>query len=100
MGKFTEKSEISLHLIKVWETLKNKDGWLTNRQIAEAVKFSERTVRAHTLYLVNAGLIDQAEVFPQHRYRYSKMGDKRNVSFVKRMEEASKIFSEYLEIQK
>jgi len=94
MKNFTEKSEVSLHLVKVWNTLKNKDGWITNKEIANEVKFSERTVRAHTLYLVNSGLIDQAEVFPAHRYRYSKMGIKRNPAFVKRIELAVEVLGQ------
>lgn len=94
MGKFIEKAEISLHLVKVWETIKSKDGkWISNKEIAEEVKFSERTVRAHTLYLVKAGLIDQAEVYPAHRYRFSKMSAKRNAAFVKRIELASEILN-------
>lgn len=66
-----EKNEISIHEVSVWNVLKkNRDKWLTNRQIAQQIeKISERCVRAHTLKLVKLGLIDLAEIFPAHRFR-------------------------------
>lgn len=93
MKRFKEKSEVSLHLIKVWKYLKeNSEKWSTNHQIAEFVKFSERTVRMHTLYLVRSGLVDQMEVFPGHRYKMANNPDKRNVNFYDRLEKVSEIF--------
>lgn len=95
MKKFKEKSEVSLHLVKVWNYLKSKGGkWTTNADITEAVKFSPRTVRMHTLYLVRAGLVDQVEVFPGHRYKSADSPDKRNKTFYDRLEQASEVLGE------
>jgi DNA-binding IclR family transcriptional regulator len=46
-------------------------GWLTSQQVAEGAKVAARTARQHLLRLVQLGLLDQAEVFPAHRYRLS-----------------------------
>lgn len=94
MQNFNEKSEISLHLVKIWYFLKNRKTWTTNDEIAKNVKFSERTVRMHTLYLVKSGLLDQVEVYPKHRFRISKKADKRNLNFIERLESALAIFQE------
>lgn len=93
MNNFKEKSEISLHLVRIWEFFKsNKARWASNQEIQSTVKFSPRTVRMHTLYLVRSGLIDQQEVFPGHRYRLSDVADKRNKNFFERLEKAIEIF--------
>lgn len=94
MKKFNEKSEVSLHMVKVWYFMKDNGLWTTNKEIAEGVKFAESTVRSHTRHLVEAGIIDQMEVFPQHRFRISKMADKRNINFVQRIEATYEIFKE------
>lgn len=100
MKNFTEKSEISFHLIKIWRYVKQKQKWVSHQQISEEANVNERTVRAHIRYLVSAGLVDKMEMFPQHRYRYSEMGEKRNKTFCDRLESASAIFSEVESEQK
>jgi DNA-binding transcriptional ArsR family regulator len=88
-----EKSEISLHEIRVFKAVKDAGRWITNHEIASAAgKISERTVRAHTLKLVKLGLIDQAEVFPSHRYRLAEKAAKRNGSYLIRLTKAAEVF--------
>lgn len=95
MKQFKERSEVSIHLIKVFKFIKDKDGkWTTNKEISECVGFSKRTVSAHTLHLVNAGIINQAEVFPEHKFQYSEVSNKRNKAFSDRLEKAMQIFTE------
>lgn len=88
-----ERNEISIHEVKVYLALKNGQRWMSNQDIAkELSSIAARTVRAHTLKLVNLGILDQAEVFPGHRYRWSEKGVKRNISYVKRLEGAAEVF--------
>lgn len=94
-----EKNEISIHEIRVFAVLSGaKDTWMTSKEIAKlAAPISDRTVRAHTLKLVQLGLLDQAEVFPAHRYRLSPKMDKRNGSYLRRITAAADVFGVKLE---
>ncbi len=89
-----ERSEVSLHEVQVYRALKSHpDQWLTNKEIlglAPGVK--ARTVRAHTKRLVALGIVDQAEVFPAHRYRWAIMADKRNPAYALRLKQAEIVF--------
>jgi DNA-binding transcriptional ArsR family regulator len=89
-----EKNEISIHELKVVNALRfNPDRWLGNRDITKMIgSISERTVRAHTLKLVKLGLLDQAEVFPSHRYKWSDKARKRNAAYVTRIDKAAEVF--------
>jgi hypothetical protein len=89
-----ERSEISLHELKVYLALKNNsDKWLSNEDIAGMVTgVSPRTIRQHTRRLVKLGVIDQAEVFPRHHYKISEKAGKRNQSYVARLESAAVVF--------
>jgi hypothetical protein len=92
-----ERSEISRHEIEVFRILK-QGGWFTNAQIAEqADSVAPRTVRAITLKLVRLGLVDQAEVFPAHRFRLSDVADKRNRGYFDRLVRAAEVFGIVLE---
>lgn len=88
-----EKSEISIHEIKVCDALKKSGNWMTNKEIAKQAEISDRTVRAHTLKLVKLGLLDQAEVFPAHRYRWSEKAEKRNAGYWVRLKMAANVFN-------
>jgi DNA-binding transcriptional ArsR family regulator len=94
-----ERNEISIHELKVYAALRQRPGsWLTNGEITALVSgVSPRTVRAHTLRLVKANVIDQAEVFPGHRYRWSDKGGKRNPNYTQRLESAAEVFGMSLE---
>ena len=87
-----ETNEISHHLARIYSAVKTDLGWLTANDIAVRSSVSPRTARAHCLNLVKNGVFDQAEVFPAHRYRFSKMAGKRNRTIVQRIEEACVIF--------
>lgn len=91
-GISMERSEISTHEVKVYLALKSMpEKWLSNAEVSEMAKVSPRTVRSHTLRLVKLGILDQAEVFPAHRYKFSSKGEKRNRSYAIRLDQAAEI---------
>lgn len=95
MKHFRERSEVSLHLVKVYKAVKDLDGkWITNKELAAKTGVALRTVSAHTLQLVHAGIVNQAEVFPAHRFQISEVKDKRNKTFFERLEKTLEIFAE------
>lgn len=89
-----ELNEISTHEVEVFRVLRENAGrWMTNKDIAALVNgVAERTVRAKTIKLVQLGLLDQAEVFPAHRYRLSAKARQRNTGYVIRLEGAAEVF--------
>ena len=87
-----ETNEISPHLYRVFSFVHEAARWVTSKDIAEGANVAQRTARAHALRLVNAGIFDQAEVFPSHRYRISGKADKRNKGFMQRLERAREFF--------
>jgi predicted ArsR family transcriptional regulator len=89
-----ERNEVSLHEVKIYCLLRSQPGrWLTNQEIGAALTgVAPRTVRAHTKRLVTLGLVNQAEVFPAHRYQWSEMGAKRNLGYSQRLEQAAAVF--------
>lgn len=92
-----EMNEVSEHLLRIYQVFAlEPDRWFTNVDVATEVKargqrVGDRTVRAHTLRLVQAGVLDQAEVFPRHRYRLSPKARQRNRGFMQRLAEAADI---------
>ena len=88
-----ERSEVSLQEVKMYLALKaNASAWFTSKELAKKTAGNERTARAHLLKLVRLGIVDQAEVFPAHRYRISDKASKRNVAYVQRLETACEVF--------
>jgi predicted ArsR family transcriptional regulator len=88
-----ETNEVSRHQVLVFRSL--KDGtWVTSKEVAERAKVAERTARAHLKRLVDLGLLDEAKVFPGHRYRLSEKAEKRNGAYVRRLEEAASVFGD------
>ena len=90
-----ERNEVSLHEVLVFKAIEASGGrWLTNKEIATSVsgQVSDRTVRAHTLKLVSLGLVEQAEVFPAHRFRLATKADKRNKGYWQRLNHAAGVF--------
>lgn len=93
MGQKMETNEVSMHQCRVFSALlSSAASWLTSREVASKAEVAQRTARAHLLKLVNLGIVDQAEVFPAHRYRLSSKADKRNKTYFRRIEIAAKIF--------
>jgi DNA-binding IclR family transcriptional regulator len=87
-----ERSEVSLQELRVFQAVRNAGGWITAAAAAEQAQVAPRTARSHCLRLVNAGIFDQAEVFPGHRYRLSKQASKRNKAQMLRLAQAEEIF--------
>jgi hypothetical protein len=50
-----------------------------------------RTVRMHTARLVKLGLLEQAELFPEYRYRLSDKAQQHNPEYLARLAEAAKL---------
>lgn len=89
-----ERNEVSLHQLKVFLAVRKAGKWLTNREISVLADVAERTARQHSLFLVNLGILDQADVFPAHKYKYSELADKRNKAYVGRLCSAIEVFGE------
>lgn len=88
-----ERNEISIYELKIYNHLRaNPNSWFTHRDLASAVGFAERTVRAHVLRFVKLGIIDRVEVFPAYRYKLSSKAAKRNQAYVQKLERASEVF--------
>lgn len=93
MNNPIERNEVSIHEVRVFLALHSRpDEWLTNKEIADAAKVAGRTARMHTLRFVRLGLLEQAEVFPAHRYRWSEKAEKRNVAYSQRLYRAAEVF--------
>jgi hypothetical protein len=93
MHNTAERGEVSLHEVRVVLALKGTpDTWLTNREISAAASVAERTARQHTLRLVKLGLIDQVQVFPGHRYKWSSKAGNRNAAYERRLQTAIEVF--------
>jgi predicted DNA-binding transcriptional regulator len=88
-----ERNEISTHEVAVYRFLQeHADKWVTSREIGEGARVAARTARAHALKLVQLGLLEQAEVFPGHRYQLSSHANQRNRGYVDRLEKAAAVF--------
>lgn len=87
-----ESNEISLHQVKVFQAVRSSSQWITSKEVANLSGVADRTARSHLLKLVKLGLIDQAEVFPAHRYRVSDFAGKRNLAYLQRIEKAAEVF--------
>jgi hypothetical protein len=88
-----ETNEVSLHRLKVYLFVKQAREWLTNEDIAKGAGVAPRTARQHTRGLVGLGILDQAEVFPAHRFKISAKADTRNKAYMLRLERASEVFN-------
>lgn len=87
-----ERNEISVHEVRIYIALKTSGAWMTNAEIATLAQVAPRTARAHTLKLVNLGILDLAEVFPAHRYRIATKASKRNAGYYNRLDNAQSVF--------
>lgn len=89
-----ERNEISRHEVEVFRVLSvHAEHWKTNAELAaECRDVSPRTVRAMTLKFVRLGLLDQAELFPAHKFRLSAQAAKRNRGYSDRLKQAADVF--------
>jgi len=88
-----EKAEISVHQWKIYECLLRSKAWMSNKDIAQQTGVSLRRVSFHTNNLVQLGILDQAEVYPGHRFRFSQQANKRNTAYLRRLQQAGEIFA-------
>lgn len=97
MNNAAERNEVSLHEVRVFLALKGKpEEWLTNLEISKASGVNQRTTRLHTIRLVQLGMLEKAEVFPAHRYRWSAKGARRNAAYSQRLQTAAEVFANQL----
>ena len=87
-----EKNEISVHEVRFFLAVIDQEGWFTSAEIAQSSKIAKRTGRAFCNKWVKLGLLDQADVFPSHRYRFSTHAKKRNAAYLLRVENAANVF--------
>ena len=84
-----ERNEVSRHEVLVFKALLEADPWITAAEIAQRADVAPRTARAHALKLVRLNIVDQAEVFPAHRYRIAANASKRNRGYFDRLYRAA-----------
>lgn len=73
--------------------LANASVWKTNHELArDCHDVAPRTVRAMTSKFVRLGLLDQAEVFPAHKFRLSEKAGKRNHGYLDRLKHVAEVF--------
>ena len=82
-----EHAEVSWHMAAVWRLLRLCDEWLSNKEIAARIGIAARTVRAHTRYFRQLGLIEVHEYFPHHLHRVALDADLRHPGVYQRLEE-------------
>jgi DNA-binding IclR family transcriptional regulator len=87
-----ERSEISRHEVVVFQTLAAASPkWLSSADLAERAQVAPRTARAHALKLVRRGVVEQAAVFPGHRYRLAEFAEQRNRGYMDRLRQAAEV---------
>src|SRR5882762_8702870 len=87
-----ERSEVSHHEVRIYKLVYQSTKWFTNKEIANQLSMPGRTVRQHTLRFVKLGLLDQANVFPGRRFRWSTKSGGRNIAYVQRLQHAAGVF--------
>lgn len=88
-----ESNEISLHQAKIFSFMQaHKLTWHTVKDVQAATAVSPRATHNNLLRLVKLGLLDQAELYPGHRYRFSEKAAQRNLAYLQRLETACSIF--------
>ncbi len=80
---------ISEHLYRVFHFASTKKVWLTVAEIAVGARVAPRTARAHCDRLVRAGVFEQANVFPAHRFRLAP--NKKGQEMLRRLEATGRI---------
>jgi hypothetical protein len=88
----TERNEISGQEVAFYRAALAATDWSTAKTLADVAGIAHRSGRAYALKFVKLGLLDLAEVWPAHRYRWSKLAAKRNRAYVQRLEQAAEVF--------
>lgn len=87
-----EQAEISIQQVKVFRYISQAKNWVSNHEIAQATGVSLRNVSLHTHRLTSLGILDQAEVYPGHRFRVCEKAEKRNGGYLARLKRAESVF--------
>lgn len=74
--------QISPHLLSVYEVVKERDCWLTAKQIAVTGSVAERTTRHHCRQLTEAGVFRCMRLFGGYRYRLAKQPSGERVAML------------------
>lgn len=88
-----DRTEISEQEVAFFRIVRTSRDWMTASDIAKAAGIAPRTGRAYALKFVRLGMLDHAEVWPAHRYRWSGTAAKRNNTYIRRLEQADAIFA-------
>lgn len=86
-----ESSEISEKELRTFKAISTKT-WVSNKDIALITKLSRRQVNDYMLKFMKIGLIDQAEVWPEHLYRLSRFAAKRAPGYLERLRFTERVF--------
>jgi DNA-binding IclR family transcriptional regulator len=87
-----QSTQVSAHEVRIYDALiANKDQWLMGREIAQKSGVVPRTTRAHLVRFVELGIVEQAEVYPGPRYRWSERACRRNAEYISRIEAAKAV---------
>lgn len=86
-----ETNEVSIHAVRVFTALE-AGTWMTAAQLATEAKVAPRTARLYCRRFVDAGIVELAELYPQHRYRLAPKADRRNKAYVLRLRQARDAF--------
>ena len=89
-----DRKTVSIHEVRIFQSLKSKSTWLTSEEVSEQAKVAPRTARMHLLRFSKAGLCERAEVFPGFRYKLASDARKRSPELFGRLVEASEQFKE------
>ena len=83
---------MSIQQVRIFRYIQQAQGWVTARDIAKGADVAERTARSHAFRLVRMGILDEARVFPGHRYRLADKTDQQNSDYLQQLEETCKVF--------
>ena len=74
--------EVSEHLLRVFQVVRDGEGWESAKSAAKKAKISDRTARAHCSMLVKQGIFEEVRLHPSHRYALSPKAEKNNAKLL------------------
>lgn len=80
-----EHAIASWYLLEIFLLLRDTEEWLSNQEIVQRTGIGSRCTRAHTLYLLQVGMIERQEVFPRYLHRGSPDAARRNPGVYNRL---------------
>lgn len=73
-GPTISSHEVAVYRALAYRALTSARSWLSSAELAARAGVVPRTARHHALRLVRLGIVEQAAVFPGHRYRLAEEG--------------------------